>query len=237
MTGFWLHPDLDVEALRGAFAARGRVRIAPFLRDDCADRLAAHLLARDDWKQHINSGEKWFELDRETRAGFSAERRAALEAAVNAQAARGFQYRFEGLRVADDAAGRAADGSLLSRFGDFLNSGPVLVLLRAVTGVADVALLDAQATLYSAGDFLTVHDDDVAGKHRRAAYVLNLTRDWRADWGGLLLLHDAGRSEAWAPAWNSLSLFAVPHPHSVSQVSSFATGQRLSVTGWLRAAG
>lgn len=229
---FALHDALDIAALREAFARDRAVRIAPFLSDAAAAMLEAHLLARGDWKQHINMGPKLYELSRADRAGFTAERRAALDAAVAAQAAAGFQFRFEALRVPDHAAERARDPSPLARFGDFMNSGAVLGLLRDVTG-ASIDFADAQGTLYGPGDFLTEHDDAVAGKNRRAAYVMNLTRAWKPDWGGLLLFPDD--SVAWAPAWNSLSLFAVPRRHLVSLVAPFAGASRLSVTGWLRA--
>lgn len=234
MTPLELHPAIDAVALAAHYAVRRAVRIAPFLAPAAADALAAHLLARDDWRQHVNQGDKLFELDRASRAAFSPERRAALDAAVMAQAAQGFQFRFEALRVDDDPAVRASEPSPLNRFGDFMNSAAVLDLLRRVTGAPAIRMADAQATLYGPGDLLTTHDDAVAGKNRHAAYVCNLTRAWRIDWGGLLLLHGADSAEAWPPAWNSLSLFAVPRSHCVTMVVPFAGVRRLSVTGWLR---
>jgi Rps23 Pro-64 3,4-dihydroxylase Tpa1-like proline 4-hydroxylase len=107
-----------------------------------------------------------------------------------------------------------------------------------VIGPSDVAFADAQATRYGPGDFLTAHDDAVEGKHRRAAYVFGLSRDWRAEWGGLLLFHEPeGEVRGYVPQYNALNLFAVPQPHSVSLVAPFAPRERLSVTGWLRARG
>ncbi|MBL8647073.1 MAG: hypothetical protein JNL46_07435, partial [Sphingosinicella sp.] len=55
--------------------------------------------------------------------------------------------------------------------------------------------------------------------------------------GGLLMFHDenGGISRVLTPAFNSLRVFAVPVPHSVSYVAPFAGKQRVSVTGWLRA--
>ena len=62
---------------------------------------------------------------------------------------------------------------------------------------------------------------------------------WRADWGGLLLFQDADGhvSEGYVPKFNALNLFAVPQTHAVSQVASFATASRLSITGWIRSGG
>ncbi len=109
--------------------------------------------------------------------------------------------------------------------------------MHVLTGFTDIKFADAQLTKFSKGDFLTVHDDDVAGKNRRAAYVLNLTPQWRTDWGGMLQFHDQRGhiSGAYTPCFNALNVFSVPQPHSVSQISTFAPCSRYSITGWLRA--
>ena len=60
------------------FARHGWVQLDGFLDEGAASQLEAHLRSREDWNQHLNQGEKVFELDRATRAGLSDERRAAL---------------------------------------------------------------------------------------------------------------------------------------------------------------
>ena len=72
--------------------------------------------------------------------------------------------------------------------------------------------------------------------NRIAAFVVNLTPDWSADLGGLLMFTgaDGHLEEAFTPKFNTLSLFRVPQPHAVSAVAPFARGARLAVTGWLR---
>jgi Rps23 Pro-64 3,4-dihydroxylase Tpa1-like proline 4-hydroxylase len=110
--------------------------------------------------------------------------------------------------------------------------------VRSVTADPACAYCDAQATRYRAGDFLTAHDDDVDGKHRLYAYVLNLTSSWRADWGGVLAFYNAEGHVAagFTPRFNALNLFRVPSTHAVTQVADFVTASRLSITGWIRAA-
>ena len=118
-----------------------------------------------------------------------------------------------------------------------MSSEPMLGLLRVITGCDDISFTDGQATAYGPGDFLTCHDDDVEGAHRRAAYVFGLTRQWRPEWGGLLLFHDdEDRTVAGhVPRFNTLDLFSVPRRHSVSLVTPAAPVRRYAVTGWLRA--
>ena len=80
-----------------------------------------------------------------------------------------------------------------------------------------------------------MHDDGGAeGAGRVTAYVLNMTPDWPADFGGQLQFADRlGRAEeVITPRINTLSLFAVPTPHLVSAVAPFVSGSRYAITGW-----
>ena len=132
---------------------------------------------------------------------------------------------------------RAARHDPLTSFVKLM-SGEALDLLGEIMGDDTINFADGQAIAYAEGDFLTGHHDDIDGKNRRAAYVFNLTREWRAEWGGLLLFHDADGQirNGLVPTFNALNLFAVPQHHSVSEVTRAARGaRRYSVTGWLRA--
>lgn len=234
---FTLHEAIDADALAAEYARSGRVTIAPFLADAEAEALHHQLRERGDWRKVINSGaERVFELDRAAQGGMSADQRSALDEAVYAGARHDFQFRYETVRVPDEDAARAASEDPLFAFARFMSSGPARELLRTVTGTAAIRFADAQATAYSPGDFLTRHDDAVAGKNRVAAYVMSLNPVWRIEWGGLLLMHDAQGHGAAAlvPGFNRLNLFSVPQMHSVSEVTRAAPYRRYSITGWLR---
>ena len=119
---------------------------------------------------------------------------------------------------------------------EWLNDSRTLEVLRRITGIDALIKVNAQATLYRPGHFLKHHDDSGhPEQHRRVAYVLYLTRGWRADWGGQLQFLDAHGDveEVWMPRFNSLGLFLVPTPHVVSYVAPFATQPRYAITGWL----
>jgi Rps23 Pro-64 3,4-dihydroxylase Tpa1-like proline 4-hydroxylase len=233
---FRLNPAFDADYWATCFTATGRIHIPDFLVPEDAERLLLHLKGSDEWKLVVNQGDKLFELDRAAQQSLDDAGRASLERAVHAAARHEFQFMFETIRVPDEPEARRARGDLLSAFAAFLSSAEVVELLRTVTGQCAIEFADAQATAYGLGHFLTVHDDDVAGKKRLAAYVFNLTPSWRADWGGLLLFHrpDGHVAEALTPSFNALNLFSVPQPHSVSMVAPFAPYRRYSVTGWLR---
>ncbi|MEY2927872.1 MAG: hypothetical protein RL367_2349 [Pseudomonadota bacterium] len=233
-----LNPDLDVARLARDYGKNRRVRVESLLEPKGALALHDFLDGHDQWWQLINTPEGLIELDRGTRAKMSNKRRAALDARVFDGARRGFQYRYEGLRVPDIAQLVDYHIDPLVQFARLMASKPMLGFLRAVTGCTALGFTDGHATAYGPGDFLTGHDDDVAGKGRLAAYVFGLTRVWKPEWGGLLLFHGTGEAtvSGLTPRFNTLDLFAVPQRHSVSVVTPSAPFRRYAVTGWLRAA-
>lgn len=226
----------DTGTLTQRFAATGVISIPDILAEDTATGLYAMLRGREDWKQVIGGEKSLVELDRPTRATMSEEQRRQLDQAVYARARAGFQFRYETLRIPDDPATRLTSDDPLAAFAVWWSSEAVLGFLRQATGMPRITFADAQATAYAPGDFLTGHDDDVAGKNRLAAYVLNLTPKWRTEWGGLLAFHDDSSPElmALSPAFNRLNLFKVPRRHSVTEVTRSAAYRRYAITGWLR---
>jgi Rps23 Pro-64 3,4-dihydroxylase Tpa1-like proline 4-hydroxylase len=106
--------------------------------------------------------------------------------------------------------------------------------LRRITGIDSLIKVNAQATLYRPGAFSqTSRRRGYPEQHRRVAYVLYLTRDWRAVRAVSSVPRRAGRGRrGLMPRFNSL---IVPRaaPHVVSYVAPFATQPRYAITGWL----
>ena len=229
---FALSPRSDAVDLASFFAAQGHVSVPLFLAGEAAGGLLSNLASRNDWRLAVNAGENVYDLD---PVALSPQQGDELTQRVHAAASTGFQFRFGSVRVPDVIDEREPTRDPLHAFAEFMRSEAVLDLLRQISGRTAIAYADAQATAYHPGDFMTGHDDGIKGKHRELAYVLNLTPQWRVEWGGLLLFHEAGgQVRGLAPGFNCLNIFAVPVLHSVSQVTPFAGAVRYSVTGWLR---
>jgi SM-20-related protein len=231
-----LASGLDVERIASVYAEAGRVHIAPALGQACAERALRCLVQETPWQLHLNEGDKPINLQ---GAGFERlpeSDRAQFLNRVYASAARGFQYLFNSYPISDAHARREHPELYLMRVFEFLNSAAFLDFARRVTRAPTITYVDAQATLYRPGHFLTRHDDKIARKGRIAAYVLNLTPRWVADWGGILQFidRDGHIAEGYTPAFNALNIFRVPQPHAVSYVAPFAGAGRYSITGWLR---
>jgi hypothetical protein len=233
---FSLHPGIDASALALAYASEGLASISPFIPDEQADALHEHLLDRDDWQLRLqNVGGKLFELSPEQIAEWGAEKIDAMRTlAAPRQGQKGVGYTHDCLRIIKTRGDRLESATPLGKFGEFLNSGPVLDLIKAITGGDEINFADLFAARYDPGDYATMHDDGL--EDRKVAYVYGLTKSWRADWGGLLLFHRGDRQidAGLVPGFNVFDLFKVPVEHSVSIVAPFASEPRLSLTGWFR---
>lgn len=233
-------PDrrLQVAAIAAVFARYGRVHVPGILAPADAVSLHEALAGPVPWTLHYNDGAGVYDIPATQVDALTELERLALRRPIWARAAEGFQYCFDNFSLSDHhARGEHLEHPLMRAY-ELMRSPAMLDLARRITGRQDICVVDAQATRYRAGDFLTAHDDRDEAKGRVAAYVLNLTPRWRTDWGGLLQFHDADGhvAEAYAPAFNALNLFRVPQPHSVSFVAPYAGGPRLSITGWFRTA-
>lgn len=108
-------------------------------------------------------------------------------------------------------------------------------LIDDITGFKPVNYNQLFLSKYRIGHFLSPHSDINNGK---LAYVLNLTKDWKPQYGGILHFLDNKReniTESFVPKFNSLVIFEVPDegtPHFVSHVS-VDKKPRYAVTGWL----
>ena len=225
---------LDVEHWRDALARRGRVQITDFLQPEAADVLHACLANDLPWQVAENStgtartsgrGVAWSQADE--RVLFDAAYRRARDE---------YQFVYDSYMLVKAAQENWDPHLPVRALLEVFNSPDYLDFMRYLTGDGGIASINAQATRYRPGQFLQLHYDIHSGEDWRYAYVLNLSRDWQADWGGLLHFVDDGGNvvDSFVPKWNSLSMFKVPYGHFVSLVAPWAKQPRLAITGWLR---
>lgn len=123
----------------------------------------------------------------------------------------------------------------MRQVSEFLNGVNFINTCKNITGIHDISRSWYSATCYDKGCFLGDHRDD-HNPVNRVAFVLNLTRKWKIDWGGFLLIggNSNGPPRIIPPIWNSITLFRIPVDHSVTCVSQAATERRYAISGWLR---
>ncbi len=229
-----LNPALDIPALAKEFSRKQRIQIPDVLVPEAAERLHRCLATEVSWGLAYIDGEESKLLAADKIAGFSRADWGKLQERVLTRNGSQFQFLYNSYMMISAYKERRDPGLLLHGVVEWINSPPFIQLMRAVTGAGNIMAADAQATRYVAGHFLKKHNDLVNNQYREVAYVLNLTKDWQADWGGLLQFmdEDGQVTETYMPAFNTLTLFRVPMWHCVSYVSPAATGTRYAVTGW-----
>jgi hypothetical protein len=91
------------------------------------------------------------------------------------------------------------------------------------------------ASRFTKGCFLGTHSDVGRGKY---GFILNLTKNWRPNFGGMLhLLYDDWSTvkTVISPTFNSLVLYAIPEkgmPQFVSHVAEHLTASHYTISGW-----
>lgn len=234
--GGLINPQLDLNVLAERFAADGIVQIEQALRPEVADILHDCLAEKVPWSLAFRDASGPRKLWSEELAGMDAASRRTLDDEILRIARSEFQFRYDSFMMVTAYKEKRHPELVLHRVIEQMNSQVWLNAFRTITGYSQIRRADAQATRYTAGHFLRHHNDMNEDDGRLCAYVINLSRDWQADWGGLLQFLDQ-RGEVCRtlmPRFNTISLFRVPAEHCVSPVAAFASGARYAITGWFR---
>lgn len=228
-----LVPDFDPQAVRDAYRQDMRFRVRHLWPVEEAAAISRCLAQETRYLNAYFAGGRNREASDRDFANLSAEDRRVLQQQLFGDAAQGVGFLY-GRHHITLKHGGAETPATLRRVMEVLNSPEMLTRIRLISGFDDICCASAQATRYSPGNFLTRHNDIKEDEGRRVAYVLGLSPRWHPDWGGLLQFYrqDGTPRDAWAPEFNSLTLFDVHHVHAVTYVTPFAPAPRLSITGW-----
>lgn len=238
MSSLALANHLQTEAAAARLAITGRARVDGLIGEGAAVVAAALADPAMIWHRSILNPYNT-DVPVEVFEAQPLQEQMRLIGMAHAEAAEGFQYVFDRLRLGRARTERLAIPQALYDLHALFNSDDFLEFARRLTGDNRIAYVDAQATRYLPGHFLNGHTDEHAVNGRLYAYVLNLTPIWRPEWGGLLMFTDGGDEvvETFTPRFGTLNLFRVPQDHFVSMVSAFAPAPRHSITGWWRTIG
>ena len=230
-----INNNLDFEGYRIDLARNTRVQIPDFLQLDAAERLRSCLQNEVPWTLAERSDGLSKTIAAADYAAMDEQVRAEHLQKSYERAKTEFQFAYESYMMVRAAIEGRDPSLILHAILDFLNSEEFIGFARWLVNDPRITHVSAQATRYRAGHFLTRHEDKEKNEDRAYAYVIGLTKNWRADWGGLLQFEDNNGdvTQTLMPRWNSISLFKVPQSHIVSLVSPFATEDRLAITGWL----
>ncbi len=238
LSGSLLNPELDLAGYHQQLHERGWVVIKDALRAEVAEALHAVLTTQVPWSLAYVDGEGSKKIWADELQRLNPEQLKVIEQSALQQARQGFSFLYDSYMMITAYQQRRDPHLPLHKVTEYINKPEWLNAMRSITGEQHIVKTSAQATRYRAGHFLTLHNDHQDGELRHAAYVINLTPEWHADWGGLLqFIDDDGQvTDTVCPQYNCISLFKTPRLHCVSPVANYVQAQRLTITGWLRGA-
>lgn len=230
-----LNPDLDKKGLSDTFKKNYRLHIPGIINIEAAEGVHNSLKDEIAWNLAYNDEEGQKDLYARDQQTMAPQENRAFHQKILARARTGtFQYLYGSFAVGDAYKEGLIKDMFLARFFEFVNTPEVINLIKEITGIKGIKHASMQATAYGPGHFLTDHNDFDPRKDRKVAYVFNMTKDWKAEWGGILqFLEDDGYTESGLiPTFNALNIFEVPQRHIVSQVATYAPKVRFGLTGW-----
>ena len=229
--------SLDAAALAEQFNQGRRLQIKDILEAPVAERLYQSLVDETPWlTAYREDGQDRMITEKQLR-DMGPEKIQAMQQKVWQQARDAFGFMYSCYPLMDERLKTNNSDLFLYKWVEFINSDKGLDFFRQVTGLSSLVRADAQGTWYRKGQFLTPHNDyDPSDTGKRIAYVLNLSRNWRPEWGGFLQFYDDDLNieAGHMPRFNTISLFETPQNHSVTYVTPFCGNRRLAITGWFR---
>lgn len=221
-----LNPNLDIDKLRNTYKNDNMIVIQDFLTTESATSMEQSLknINENAWmvSMHPYQSNMYTFYQNEQNLKFIEEGKISAQ---NGLANGEFSYLFcrnEGNHVQD--------------FIQFIKSENTIKLLSQIVQMDLKDPISIFASKYGPGCFLTTHTDTGRGT---IAFVYNLTRDWRPQYGGCfqIVTWDYKKVEKTiVPEFNTFVMFNVEGsgiPHQVTPVIPNAKFSRIAISGWL----
>ena len=229
-----LNKNLDIDQLKKAYSLNNRVTISNAFDPVVAQNALSSLETEIPWQLSYRENGIPSLFTAEQLANLNAAQLADIYQKIAQLGASNFQYCYYHYSVTGKNFQYCSQDAYIHQLKDFLSSSVFFDFVKAVTGAEGLENFEMLLGRYTANNFLMMHNDSEKPE-RRITFVLNLTRDWHVDWGGLLhFIDEQGQvTETFVPTFNSLTLFSVPALHKVSMAMPFVNRSRYTVTGWL----
>lgn len=223
--------DYDIINLRINYKLNKKVVINNFLSNKFADFLYKQInqLPQQSWFNCVGFGN--VKVEKRWKPENKKKHSMANELAKKSFCNNNFSYNFKrnmGMRPREISQSENIIRNLFS-------SEELYSIIEQITGDRPMKYSQLFLSQYRKGCFLAPHSDINRGKW---AFILNMTKDWKPQYGGVLHFLDKNREniiDSYVPKFNSLVIFEVPKegiPHFVSHVVH-ENKKRFAITGWL----
>lgn len=204
--------------------------IKEFLHPDVAQRISSHIenAKSSEWKHYYKFGpsERPMYSDNTIRDEFLKQNiyKKLEESLLEGH----FTYRLKRLVKCTDESCECAICYLRK---EILSTPDFLQFIGGLAKIEGLQLVEDFASVYGHGDFLSIHPDP----NFDVAFILNLSKDWKYEYGGCLTVFDKEDPVVILPEYNSLVLLYLGEDgvdHYISEVSNLAPEPRMAVSGW-----
>jgi Rps23 Pro-64 3,4-dihydroxylase Tpa1-like proline 4-hydroxylase len=228
INGKLINEFIDKDNLKNIFMINQRLKINNFLNNSYAEILFMYLNNFKEW--NLATGVDKNKYEKKNIPQFNNTNSLQIKNVNNAFSNDHFSYIFN----------RHMNGLNMSfheySLRQILSSEKFINNLNEITGLNLKKLTTLFASKYKSGNFLSPHSDKGNG---RLAFVINLTKNWKPQYGGNLHFMNDNRTEiidTFVPGFNNLILFFVPPengiPHYVSHVVNGVKYNRYAISGW-----
>ena len=218
----------DMTVLKETFSKNNRLKINDFLLSAFANSLYAHAVAEKNWVLSTGINKNKYEKSDTTQ--FDKINRLQLKNVSEAFGKDEFAYGF--YRTMNNNVPNYIEYTVRKVIG----SDEFIKMLNDITDLGLTKLTTLFMSKYKSGNFLSPHSDKGNG---RLAFVINLSKFWKPQYGGALHFLNDERTEiidTFVPDFNNLVIFYVPEPngipHFVSHVCPNVKPSRYAITGW-----
>ena len=233
----FLNSGFDLKVLNKELTENTRLVVPDFFNNDFCEEVRHCLLNEVPWQIAYRDGQKDCVADLAQVQNMPVPEQQKFMNNIQAVARNGYQFFFNRYPMIQAYVEQWDSAPFLKTVVEMFNTPEVVDLMKELTGEKAIRKVEVFASRYLNGHFLKLHDDHAEpGLDRRFAFVLGLTKDWEADWGGLTqFVEDGNVVASVCPGFANLAIFKLPQDHLVSYVVPHATRPRLTITGWLRA--
>ena len=220
----------DILEYQEIFSSSKIVQIKNIVKDEFAEELYKYAFLEKNW--NLSSGFDNVKFDKPLKKQFEKANDLQIKNINNKFKNDSFSYIFH--RTMNNNKPSYLEFLIRKQ----LNSPKMITLIKEITNIEISSLSTLFLSKYKSGHFLNPHSDKGNGK---IAFVLNLTKFWKPQYGGVLHFLDEERKniiDFYVPDFNNLILFEVPEdndrPHFVSHITPNIKHTRYAITGWYK---
>lgn len=243
---FEINPNLDTDSLRDTFLKTKKVIVSNFLTEESANILYnffAKDMPEEWWKASYinftsnssqnNNGYGKVELTPRTLSNQKYIKQKLIESQTEFLNGN-FSYFFDRTETDHFQECKCVE----CEYRHFLSNPNTIKWFSYLINCELSSVGEFFASRFLPNHFLSPHHDHEKGK---IATVLNLSKNWKPEWGGCLHFMDKDYKQVVRhvqPSFNKLSIFDIPSsngvPHFVSHVVPNCKLSRISYTGWFK---